>query len=279
LILKPDGGHTLVAIAEQPVAAAPTAPQRPRRFHWEWIFPVLFRPRPTFREIAAQNQGVWYVPILLLTVSFLVYALATAYAIDRDPNAGMPNTDDMMAFEWYTPEQQAQLQQQMAGMRSPVINYGLRSLWMVASVWFGWLVIGGLLHLMLTLFGGRSSTGSTMNVVAWASLPLVFLALLRTGFFLIEKRPLRGPGISGFAPQGEGILASLAAEFMALVTIWLIWQIILLVIGVRQSSQVSRVGAWASALITILFVMLVQAGGAVAIAQIQGLTVTQGPMF
>ncbi len=262
------------------VSPTPAPPPRPRRFRFDWIFPVLFRPRPTFAEIAAQTRGVWYVPLLLLTFAVLVNALATGYVNSRNPGAGMPSPEEMgPAFEWYTPEQQAQLQQQMAAMQSPVFNYVLRSFWAVVVVWFGWLFIGGILHLMLTLFGGRSTTGATMNVVAWASLPLVIGALLQAGYLLIEKRPIEGQGLAGFAPSGDGVLASLLGSFLALITIFVIWQIVLLVIGVRQSSHVSRAGAWGSVLITLLLVMFIQAGAAYGIQRLQGLTVTQGPMF
>ena len=40
-----------------------------------------------------------------------------------------------------------------------------------------WLVVSWLLHLVLTLLGGRGTSQGAINVVAWASLPFVVRAV------------------------------------------------------------------------------------------------------
>lgn len=39
--------------------------------------------------------------------------------------------------------------------------------------------MGGLLHLVLTMLGGRDSTGGALNIVAWAALPFALRDLVR----------------------------------------------------------------------------------------------------
>lgn len=266
-------------MAEITTTVAVPTPPRPRRFHFEWIFPVLFRPRAAFTEIAAQTRGVWLTPLLLLTLTGLIYTLMAGYVGPAAPVGAASGEGMGEAFEWYTPEQQAQLEQQMQAMNSPVFRYVLPAFRTVLAVWLGWLVVGGVLHLMLTLFGGRSTTGSTMNVVAWASLPLALGWFIQTMYLLIERRPIAGQGLAGFAPQGEGFFPAFLAALLGLISAYLIWQIVLLVIGVQRSSHVTLGRAIVSVLITFGLILLLQSLAAYGGSLLSNLQVSRGFFF
>jgi hypothetical protein len=256
--------------------AVPT-PQPRRALHFEWVIPTLIRPRQAFTEIAAQSRSVWLAPILILTVAALMHTLLSgsiSQAAAANGNVTLPP-----GFEYYTPEQQAQFQQAMSGMQSPVFVYVIPSIVTLIVVWLGWLILGGLLHLILTLMGGRSSTLITMNIVAWASLPLAVRSLVQFMFMVITHQLVSGQGLAGFVPANSGRLLLLVRLFMGLIDIYVIWQIVLLVVGVRTSSALSRPRAWLSVLLAFGVLILLQVLIGFGQSLLSGLSIMQPFMY
>lgn len=56
----------------------PFAPTSPRPFHFDWLFPALFRPRSTFAAIGAYSGSTWLTPLLVLTLTGLLPGLYPA---------------------------------------------------------------------------------------------------------------------------------------------------------------------------------------------------------
>ena len=178
---------------EQPVLY-----QRPKRFYFEWVPGVIFRPGQIFKKIAEKNTGVWLTPMLVLTLTTLILVFASGSIRQKMAQQGEISLPP--GFEYYTPEQQAQFQSAMSATSSPVFIYVLPAITGVAKVWFGWLLVGGLIHLLLTLLGGRGDTGSAMNLVAWAGLPFAIRDLVRIGAIFTTQNLISAPGLSGFGP-------------------------------------------------------------------------------
>jgi hypothetical protein len=246
------------------------------RFYFRWVPAVLFRPVRAFARIAAQTKGVWLTPILILTLTAVVYVIAsgpTRKAIAAAAPAELPEN-----FQYFSPEQQAQFQQSSAATQGNVFIYAFPALVAVLKVWFGWLLVGGLLHLVMTLLGGRGDTGAAMNLVAWAGLPYAVLDIVRTVFVLSTHQVVKTSGLAGFAPSGESAWAQFAAYLLALVDIYVIWHIILLVVGVRASNGISRGKAAGGVIFTILLVLSVQALISFGISRLGSLTVIR-PFF
>src|SRR3990172_3894657 len=143
--------------------AAIPAPDRPRRFHFDWLFPSLFRPRRTFAQIAGQSRAVWLTPLLVLTLTGLLQVAVAGpikVAIAQSGQVDLPPD-----FQYYTPEQQAQFYQAQQATQGPVFIYAFPAILSVLGVWAGWLAVGGVLHLVLTLLGSRDSTAGALNLV------------------------------------------------------------------------------------------------------------------
>lgn len=231
--------------------------EAPRRFRLDWVIGVLIRPRQTLARIAAQSGSVWFTPLMILTITTLL-AVVVAGPIKKE--AAMSGPLDLPEnFQYYSPEDQAQFLQAMEATRSNVFIYGFPALTGVAGVWVGWLVVGGLVHLVLTMLGGRGMTGSAMNLVAWSSLPFAVRDIVRIVAMLVTHRLIVHPGISGFAPPGDEGLSLYLAGLFALFDIYVIWHILLLVIGVRTANGISRGRAIGGMVFVILFVLSVQA--------------------
>jgi len=251
--------------------------ERPRRFYFDWLFPLLLRPRATFAKIASLGRASWLTPLLVLTVTnLLAVAVAGPIKITAAQNGEVKLPP---AYQYWSPDQQAQyLQAQQLTATGPVFIYVFPAIVAVLRVWVGWLVMGGLLHLMLTMLGGRDSTGGALNVVAWAALPFALRDLVRAGFMLAQHQLLTSPGLTGFAPAGTGWVYAALGELFSRIDIFAIWYLILLYIGVRASVGLSRGKAFAGLLIALVIMLVIGLAPAVLLSLFSGLSVVQ-PFF
>lgn len=248
----------------------------PRRFQFDWVSAVLFKPKQAFTRITEQLNGVWLTPLLIQTLTAVALVLASGYVSQK---YGVGMTGEMPQIpEYYTPEQVAQIQQAMAAMQGPVFIYVFPTLIAIAKVWLGWLLVGGIIHLVSTMLGGRGNTMRAMNVVAWAGIPFAVRDIVRLFGALIGRKTLVSPGLAGFAPTDGSNLALFLAAFLALVDIYVIWHILLVVIGLRSNNGLPVGKAILAAGLTIVVVLLVQSLVSYLTSSLGGLTIIR-PFF
>jgi hypothetical protein len=256
--------------------ASPDQIERPRRLHFEWVLPVLFRPRSTLGKIAAQPGSVWLAPLLILTLTTLVSVAVAGSIKQAAVLSGGPTLPP--DFQYMPPEMQEQYMQALQATSSPVFLYVFPAITSLGGVWFGWLLVTGLLHLVVTLLGGRGDTGLTLNIVAWSGLPFAVRDLVRTVFMLVTRQLLGSPGFSGFIPADvTGGLAYLG-QLLGLLDIYVLWNIILLVLGVLASTKLSKVKAFGSVIFTVLLILAIQALVGYLVTSLSSLTVVR-PFF
>jgi len=247
-----------------------------RRWRFDWVLPSFFQPRRAFSRIAEAETAVWQTPIAILAVSGLIRALVAGGI--KQAAASMGQMQFPPGWEYYTPEQQAQFQQAMTATSGPVFTYLLPAVMTVLGVYLGWLLLGWVLHLLLTLFGGRGSSQQTLNMTAWALLPVAIRDVIRIVAMWNDGQMLTTLGLSGFAPAGEGTLAVLLVALLALVDLYLFWQIALLVLGSRLVANVTRLKVWSCVGIAIILSLALRVVPAVLAAQFSDLTVIR-PFF
>lgn len=254
------------------------APATATNGNWRFdlVLPLFIRPRATLSRVAAQNRANWRTPILLLVVATVVRALV-AGSINAAANTGGELTLPP-GYEFYTPEQMAQFQQAATATNTPTFNYILPALGAALGVIVIWFIVSWLLHLVLTLLGGRSTSQATINVVAWASLPFLLRSVIQIIYMLVTDQVIASPGVSGFAPAGEGFVNSLLGSILSQVDLYWIWFVILLFIGARIVSQLPGVKCWLAVLLVTILVMALRALPAAILAQFSDLTVIR-PFF
>lgn len=254
-----------------------TAPPEPAgRFQFGWVPEVLFRPRQAFAKITPQLGGVWLTPMLLLSLTTLLRIGIAGWL--KSKAAAMGEIPLPQGWEYYSAEQQAQFMQTLEATRGPVFTYVLPMLGGLLLIWIGWMLVGGLLHLTLTLLGGRGSTGSAMNVVAWAGLAWAIRDIVRAVYMLVTQKAIVAAGISGFAPTGEGGFNVFLLKLFALIDLFLIWHILLVIIGIRFGETLSPAKAAFGVILTVLLVIAVQAGLEYLLTTANGLSISQ-PFF
>ncbi len=237
------------------------------------VLPLFIRPRATLTQVVGQNRPLWRTPIALLVLATAIRALLVGSINAAAKAGGQPVLPS--GFEFYTPEQQAQFMQAATASNNVTFTYILPTLGAVAGVVIVWLLISWLLHLILTLLGGRGTSQQAINVVAWASLPLALRAVVQIVAILVTDQAIAAPGLSGFAPAGEGSLHALLASALSQIDIYFIWQLTLIAIGARLSSQLPWGRVLVALALTVVIVMLLRALPSVILARFGDLTVIQ----
>jgi hypothetical protein len=191
--------------------------------------------------------------MLVLTVSAILVVLVSGFLLSRAVSSGPLELPP--DWEFWTPEMQENYLQAQQATQGPMFAYVLPLLGSLFSLWFGWFVFSGILHLTSTILGGRGSLRGALNVVAWASLPYLIRDLLRILFMMVAGHAIASPGLSGFAGE-SGFLSGLLSR----TDVFLFWYVVLLGIGVAISEGLPLGKAFVGVIIIVLVVLLLQAG-------------------
>jgi hypothetical protein len=249
-----------------------------RAIHFEWVLPTFLRPKHALAEIALQERAVWLAPLLVLTVLVLINVLAGGPARAAGTQGAQLNSEYM---QYYTPEQLAQFEQSANQTKGPLFIYIFPAIQAILGTWVFWLLLGSLLHLSLTMSGSRSPNVMTLNLAAWACLPLGIRSLVQAGYSLFTHQVIRSPGLSGLIPSGAKGFEAFLSSFLSQIDIYMIWVIVLLMVGITLSSKLARGKAWAATLISVILIMSLSALPAFIGAQLGGLSGGSGyiPFF
>jgi hypothetical protein len=242
-----------------------------RRLDLSRLQVILFHPRRAFHEIVSESRATWLTPMLVLTMTAILVVLVGGYLKSRAATMGevaLPQD-----WQYWTPEMQNNYMQAQQATQGPVFMYVIPLVSVLAGLWVGWLLFAALLHFGSTLLGGRGSMQSALNVVAWAGLPFALRDILRMVFMLSAGHAITSPGLSGFAST-----AGFVSQLLTRVDIFLIWNIVLLVIGFAIADGLSRGKAVAGVLVVIMLVLLAQASLGALGSGFSGIAV-QRPFF
>ena len=249
----------------------PLEKQPSRRFDFPRLLPVLTRPRRVFAEMASEARGTWLTPMLVLTVTALLVVLVSGFLKTRAAMLGevaMPPD-----WQYWTPEMQNNYMQAQQATQGKTFMYIIPLVGAWTGLWLGWVLVAGLLHLGSTLLGGRGTMQGALNVVAWASLPFAIRDLLKVIYMFAAGHAIGSPGLSGFATS-----AGFLPQLLSRVDLFVIWYIILLIIGIAVFDGLSRGKAVVDVLVVILLVLFAQAGLGTLVSNMGGQAV-QRPFF
>ena len=249
-----------------------TLDQRPpRRFDLPRAQAMLFRPQRSFQEMASESRATWWTPMLLLSITAILVIVVAGYLKSRAAMMGEVTLPP--DWQFWTPEMQNNYMQAQQATQGPVFNYVMPMIGSLAGLWVGWLLLAALLHFGSTLLGGRGSMQSALNIVAWASLPFAVRDILRVIFMLAAGHAIVSPGLSGFITT-----PGFVAQLLTRLDIFVIWQLILLVIGFALTDGLPRGKAVMGVVVVALLVLFAQAGLGALGARFGGLAV-QRPFF
>jgi hypothetical protein len=242
----------------------------PRRFDFKQIPAFLIHPRQGVERLAAEDKPAWLMPMLVLSIMFLLRTIVSGYL--QAHAAAMGQAALPADWQYWTTDMQNNYMQAIQATQGPVFVYVIPAVIGLAKLWLGWLIVGGLLHLASTLLGGRGSMRSVLNLAAWACLPFALRDLVRVLFMLIAKHPIASPGLSGF-----GSLLFLS-KVLASVDVFFIWFAVLLGLGLRVTDNLTVGKAVVAVVVVLLIVLSVQGGLGTLSASLGGMMITR-PFF
>jgi len=245
--------------------------KQPARFQFARIAETLLQPRRTLTLVSEEGRPSWQTPLLVLSLSLSLSVIVSGYLTSRAAQMGQPQLP--RDWQWWTPDMQNNYMQAQQSMQGPVFAYILPLVGALLGLWLGWLILGGLLHLGSTVFGGRSSMQTALTITGWASLPFFVRDILRMIFMLVVGHSIQSPGLSGFVEN-----APFGAALLSRIDVFFLWALVLLVIGFGVSDGLPRPKAVANVLIVSLLLLLVQAGIGAALSGASGLAI-QRPFF
>lgn len=250
--------------------------EKNKRLYFNWVPNALIHPRRAFRSIASAPHAIWLTPLLLLSCLALINVLLAGRLKNQAALTG--ELSYPANYQYYTPEQQAQYTQAVQSSRGPVFVYILPAITSLLGIWFGWLILGGILHLVTTLLGGRGNTVLSMNIVGWGSLPFAIRALIQVLYLLITNKLISSPGLSGFSPIGNAGWIVFIGLFLRLLDIYIIWHVLLLILGVRLSTGLNTTKSSFGVIFAVLIILFLQTGLSYLGSVLGNLTITR-PFF
>ena len=224
-----------------------------RRFDLSRLLSLITRPRAVFSEMTSEARATWLTPMLVLTVTAILVVVVAGYL--KTQAAMMGEIELPPDWQYWSPDMQQNYMQAQQATQGATFMYIIPLVGALTTLWLGWILVAGLLHLGSTLLGGRGSMQSALNVVAWASLPFALRDLLRVVYMLVTKHSIASAGLSGFAAS-----AGFLSQLLAHVDLFWIWYLVLLVIGFAIADGLPRNKAFVGVIVVLLLVLAAQAG-------------------
>ena len=233
---------------------------RPPRLLWG----MIVRPRATLEHLREHGRRTWWLPALLAVLLIVLPVVVAAPLAARQAREAFLAAQERMGERSgaeMSAQDQAQMEQAMSITASPLITTVFPAVGSVFGRVVGWLAWAGALYLAGLALGGRSSFGQMFRTVVWTWLPYVLRGLLQTVYILASGQLIAHPGLSGLVqedrPLGEMIVTppspgqTILASFLSQIDLFLVWNLILLLIGVmvvtrlpRRKATLLTLGVW-----------------------------------
>jgi hypothetical protein len=249
------------------------------------LWGIIARPRATLEHLREHGPHTWWVPALLAVLLVVLPILVAApIAVEQAREAILATREQLEERQGMelSAEQQAQMESMAT---SPLIIVVFPATLGVMGRVVGWLAWAGALYLTGVALGGRSTFGQMFRMVVWTWLPYALRGLLQTVYTLTSGQLIANPGLSGLVqdnrPVAEVIAAPPSLNQMLLVTLlskvdlFLVWNLILLVIGVRAVTRLP----WRKAILATLGVWILLTALGLIPTLISGLFAQQAGVF
>lgn len=252
----------------------PLPAEKLKRFDLFRPFRFLFRPGSELQKLAGYEESFWQLPMLILSLTLIARIVVHGYF--QAQAAAMGQVTLPQDWQWWTPEMQNTFMQANQAWQSPAYVYYIPGTLGLMGLWGGWAVLSALIHLVSTLLGGRGSNGSTLNMVAWASLPFALRDLLKVIFMLSAQRTIVSQGLSGFVAASDNWMIFLS-QLLAQTDLFVLWHLILLTIGIRTLDNLTLRKGFSAAFIVLLLSILTQAALGMLVSRLSSMLLVNRP--
>ncbi|MBN1437811.1 MAG: YIP1 family protein [Anaerolineales bacterium] len=233
----------------------PNAENKPSMSLPRFLLALIIRPKAAFTQLDQTGKPHFLWPALVMLAVVWLAPIVTLPITQREAVEGYDSIMEQTSSQ-FTEEQRAVLEQQREFSTNPVFLVAATGILETISWPILWLSAAGLLYLLSLAFGGQARFGSIFSMTVWAS-----AAAILSKIFLVIGTLARGatgqPGLSyllkadvlsEITPLTAGL-----APILSRITLFEIWYLILIFVGVLVCAKVTRVK---SLIITILYWIL-----------------------
>lgn len=214
------------------------------------LWGIIVRPRATLTYFKDHGKRAWWVPAILAVLLVVAPLVVAGPITAEETREAILASQEEMAEQRGVELTDEQREQMVSYGASPLITTVFPAAAGALGLIVGWLVWAGGLYLAGMALGGRSTFGTMFRTVVWTWIPFVLRGLVQTVYILASGQAIANPGLSGFV-QSDRSIAELVAtppsldqilvvSLLSRVDLFLIWHLILLIIGIKVVTQLSR---------------------------------------
>jgi hypothetical protein len=228
--------------------AQATTPERRGIARLLWGMAV--RPRVTLEYLNENEKRAWWLPALLGLLLAVLPILVAAPITTRQSREAFLANQEQIAERYGTQQDPAQMEQALSIATNPLITTIFPAVVGGLGRIAGWLIWAGVLYLAGMALGGRSTYGALFRMVVWAWLPYTVRGLLQTVYIVASGQLITNPGLSGLVKQPQSVSElftappslgqTLCAAGLGVIDLYLVWNLILLVIGVSVTTRLPK---------------------------------------
>lgn len=221
---------------------------------WAWVPGVLFKPRSTTKKIVKQENAVWHIPLLILSVLAILVIIASAPIKRQNAlmGAGMPENS-----QWWSEDQINKYKEAQQNMASGTFMYLFPTITKLIGIWFNWLVFSSVLYLALTLAGSRAPRVKSSNLVAWAMVPLAFRNIIEIILIFNRQQLPSGTAMGALIPESKSLGMMLVKGMLSQIDAYWLWFVIILLIGAVYLAGIKRGKAiWVVSLVVLIMLVV-----------------------
>lgn len=208
----------------------------------QFLLNLVIRPYKAFAQIDATGKPSWIWPVAATFIVIWLAAILTMPVVQKDAVAEFDQMLEQMGDT--LPEQQlASMEAAREFSTSPAYLIAATGIAETIGVPILWGSAAGVLYLLSLAFGGQARFPTILRVTLWASVADILrriIALIGT----LVTGSLRAPGLSSLINSSEIVrspgLAALA-EVLAKISIYDIWFLILIAVGIIVCAKITRV--------------------------------------
>lgn len=234
------------------------------RFHFKWIIPILVRPHQTFEHVLLR-KATWYTPMLVISILLVAQVLVKGFL--------NPPANEFLPPEGFSEEgiplKELEVGGQSGGEGSDGmgadsgpsagrINTLLPAFTKLAGLWLGWFILTLILFVALVISGSQGNFTSALNLTAWSSLPFALQIIAQIILSIIYPSTTTLPqGLAGLALKIQGTGGQYLGIVFQRMDVFLIWQVVLLMIGASFISQLpANKVRWLVLLAIVIYLVL-----------------------
>ncbi|MEA3407736.1 MAG: Yip1 family protein [Chloroflexota bacterium] len=215
---------------------------------------IMHRPAEALKR-AVDHPRSWWMPALLIVAS-----MALLIGVSAPQQVALANEQAGQMLERITrnmsAEQAEMIRQRSQSMTVPRYWVTAGGVGLILAA-LGWLLRGGLVHLLSALFGGVSEWKGTLCVSVWSMFPGFVRNVVQALYVGINGTLIEHQGFAGLVATGDSIENSRDVIYTLLSNVdpFSLWHLVLFAIGISVAIKVSRAKGAFLAVVIWLFLL------------------------